>query len=248
MDTYGWECRITLADKLACIVRLPIGYVPLADYHKKTVLELENCKYLVKYDMGKYTYEFLVERQAEVLYPLLLSIIRESTLVYEYKKQDGVVWVPEKIGAREAGFKKFLEDVKVEARKAGISEETLKVLDDPSQFMFFQKPMFLPEGMAVTKFLQALPTQVGFLQYLLYEGWGPMHTDKETIKEMPLMLMFLVDTARLSSVGMIASAQCTVRGEPDTVCNYYVLGPGGFKLTDKAGLQAAVDAYKEKRI
>jgi hypothetical protein len=196
------------------------------------------------YDMGEYRYEFSLARQGNTLFPVTLTVVGKKTITYTYPQQEGAVWVPE----HSPTFQEFIEGVKAEARRERVSEETLNALDDPNQYKQFQKPMFLPEGMAATKFLQALPTQVGFLQYLLYEGRGPMYTDKETIESMPLMLMFLVDAARLSSVGMIASAQCTVRGEPTTVCNYYVLGPGGFKLTDKEGFQAAVDAYREKRI
>jgi hypothetical protein len=248
MNKNGWECRITVGEKLNCIVRLPIGYIPFTGTSRKQVLKVGASTYMVTYDVGEYMYEFLLEEQAGALYPDFLSIIGEETIFYEYRDRNGVVWVPSKPKKPEMTFEEFIEHMKALGRAQGISEETLRVLDDPEQYNFFRKPMFLPEGMKVTEFLRALPTKTDYLQYLYYVGIGPMHTDKETIKSMPLMLMFLVDTARLSSVGMIASAQCTVRGEPTTVCNYYVLGAGGFRLTDKAGLEAAIKAYKEKRI
>ncbi|MHC4239790.1 MAG: hypothetical protein ACYSUC_08560 [Planctomycetota bacterium] len=248
MRTNGWECRVTVRD-LNCIVRLPVGYKPLHNYQKKTVLALDDFSFIVTYDIRPLKYEFSLQVFGKVLEPKLLSILGDGVKKqYEYNSQDDGVWVPVQVDSYQAGFRKFLMDMAITARKAGISEKTLRVLDNTKMYNKYRKPMFLPEGMVVTEFLRALPTETKFLQYLYYIGIGPMVTDKERIESMPLMLMFLVDTARLSSVGMIASAQCTVRGEPTTVCNYYVLGAGGFKLTDKAGFQMAIDSYKEKRI
>jgi len=127
MKQNGWEFRLVVAPRFDCIVRLPVGYKPPGDGFHKRVIELDSSTYVVTYTSDDLRYEFWVEIRMGVAVPRLLFIGSDR---YEYGAQLNGAWHPDKVTDYEAGFRKFLLGFKVYARAEGISEETLRVLDD----------------------------------------------------------------------------------------------------------------------